>query len=123
MTTHIFGIAETALKLTEERASILTNNIANASTPHYKARDIDFSKALQEAQSALASGSANASSEVSADNTRLLYRVPMQKSLDGNTVDDNIERKNFLQNSLRYQVSITYIQNKSDELMKAMRGE
>ena len=51
-----------------------------------------------------------------------MYRVPMQTSMDGNTVDENIERKNFIENSLRYQVSLTFIQNESAELMKAIKG-
>ena len=125
MSLPIFGLAEAAIKLTEQRTSILADNITNASTPNYKARDIDFHKILKDYQD-----KAEASTDTkelnslkqNITNNQLLYRVPMQTSLDGNTVDDNIERSNFLQNSLRYQLSLTYIQNKSNEIEKALSG-
>lgn len=125
MALPIFGLAEAAIKLTEERTSILADNIANASTPNYKARDIDFHKILKDyqdkAQSTTNNDEINSLTKNVTDN-QLLYRVPMQTSLDGNTVDDNIERANFLQNSLRYQLSLTYIQTKSTEIEKALSG-
>ncbi|VVC77095.1 Flagellar basal body rod protein FlgB [Aquicella siphonis] len=126
MADSIFGVSEKALQLTEERSVMLTNNLVNSSTPHYKARDIDFHQALQDANQAYSLNRTNPNHiepENQVSGQPILYRVPMQMSLDGNTVDDEIERKNFIENALRYQVSLTFVQNKSDELMKAIKGE
>lgn len=127
MGNDIFGVSEKALQLCESRAVMLTNNIVNSSTPNYKARDIDFHKILKDVNQ---TGSLVAtdphhlktgSSGINGANT--MYRVPMQISMDGNTVDENIERKSFIENSLRYEVNLTFIQNKTDQLMKAMKGD
>lgn len=126
MDDKIFGVSERALQLCESRASLLTNNIVNSSTPHYKAKDIDFHKALQnaqEAQTLLVTNKNHISPANQANGAALMYRVPMQNSLDGNTVDEEIERKNFLENAMRYQVNLTFVQNKSDQIMKAFKGE
>lgn len=126
MSDSIFGLSEKALQLTESRSVMLTNNLINSSTPHYKAKDIDFHKALQDANQTYSLDKTNPN-HIKADNQlsgqQILYRVPMQMSLDGNTVDDEIERKNFMENAMRYQVNLTFIQNKSDEIMKAIKGE
>lgn len=121
----IFGTAAKGLQLCEDRAVMLTNNIVNSSTPHYKARDIDFYKTLQETNSSAGlqtthSNHISLSTETSGATPQ--YRVPMQRQLDGNTVDEEIERKNFMENALRYQVNLTFIQNKSEHLLKAIKG-
>lgn len=126
MADSIFGISGKALQLTEDRSVMLANNLVNSSTPNYKAKDIDFTQAMQNANQMYAldrthSNHINVTNQAGGE--RMLYRVPMQMSLDGNTVDSEIERKNFIENALRYQVSLTFIQNKSDELMKAIKGE
>ena len=123
----IFGLAEKALTLTEERASLLSGNLVNASTPNYKAKDINFDEVMQNAESGgpLTSTSANhiSSSLSELGGLPIQYRIPMQTSMDGNTVDPEIERKNFLQNSLKYQVSLSFIQNKTDQILKAIKGD
>lgn len=127
MVDSVFGLSEKALSLCEDRAVMLTNNIVNSSTPHYKAKDIDFNKAVQQANDTSASlALTNPSHIASTDtisNAQTLYRVPMQNSLDGNTVDSELERKSFIENALHYQVNLTFVQNKSDQLMKAIKGE
>lgn len=127
MADSIFGISERALQLCEERAVLLSNNVVNSSTPHYKARDIDFNKILQ---NEINSGGTLAAAEpghMKANNAngndKVMYRVPMQTSSDGNTVDEEIERKNFLQNSLNYQVNLAFIKYSSDIVRKAIKGE
>lgn len=125
----IFGISGKAMQTCEDRAVMLTGNIVNASTPKYKARDIDFQKVMQQEN-------ANQNAGLITDDARQLsaphalsageqpqYRVPMQSSMDGNTVDEEIERKNFIENALHYQVNLTFVTNKSAELMKAIKGE
>ena len=126
MSNSVFGVSERALQLCEDRSVLLTNNLVNASTPHYKARDIDFHQALQNVNQAPTLAVTNpghiaATGELSGEN--LLYRLPMQTSFDCNTVDPDIERKNFIENAMRYQVNLTFIQNKSDEIRKAIKGE
>lgn len=127
--SSVFGISGQALELAEERASILSNNIVNSSTPHYKAKDIDFHKILQQSNhDANTTALETTHSNHIAIATNLnggpeeQYRVPMQKSLDGNTVDEEMERKNFIENALNYQVNLTFIQNKTDQLMQAIKG-
>lgn len=115
----ILGLPEQALKVCEERAVLLSNNLVNSATPHYKARDIDFAKTMQDTVAQKGTGtdqSFNVESEIQ-------YRVPMQKSLDGNTVDAEIDRKNFIENALRYEVNLTFMQNKADEIVSAIKGE
>lgn len=123
---NVFGLEEQALKLCEHRAGILSNNIANSATPNYKAVDFDFHAALKQAKAHYAvetSHDKHIQLSNSIDGQRLSYRIPMQTSIDENTVDDEIERKNFIQNSLRYQTSLSFAQNKIGILMKAIKGE
>jgi len=124
----IFGLSEKALSLCEDRSILLSNNVVNSSTPNYKARDIDFQKLLKQEESnqvnsLVTSNPNHLQGNEQLNGQPLLYRVPMQKNMDGNTVDENIERKDFIQNAMNYQVNLTFIQNKADQLMKAIKGE
>ena len=117
----LFGVAENALKLTEDRASLITTNLVNSSTPKYKAKDIDFYDVLKKMGGSDTGLQATNSQHITGMNgsmsqSEIKYRIPMQTSMDGNTVDPEIERKNFMQNSIRYQVSLTFIQNKTDSI-------
>lgn len=128
MDNNIFGLSEKALQLCEDRSTLLTSNIVNSSTPHYKARDIDFHKALQDANQNASTLLTTNQNHISSTNQLsggepIMYRIPHQMSLDGNTVDDELERKNFIENALRYQVNLTFIQSKTEQIMKALKGE
>lgn len=126
MLDKVFGLSEKSLDVTEKRALMITNNIVNGSTPQYKAKDIDFSAVMQNVNEVgllTTTSAGHIQNPEQVFGAQIKYRVPMQTSIDGNTVDPEIERKNFLENSLRYQVSLTFIQNKTDELMKAYKGE
>lgn len=107
------GFTRTALNLRAQRQEILASNLANSDTPNYKARDIDFASALKSAlggsggalaltttSSGHLPGLGAASGGTAAD---LLYRPSLQPSLDGNTVDPDVERANFADNSMHYQ--------------------
>jgi flagellar basal-body rod protein FlgB len=126
------GFHETALSLRAQRQQLLASNIANADTPHYKARDIDFSQALngalarnQPAAPPLAAtavahfGGAPAGSVAG---TPLLYRSVLQDSLDGNTVDMDVERNQFADNAIRYEASLTMINSKIKGMLTAIQG-
>lgn len=123
----IFGLAEKALNVAEQRATLISTNLVNSGTPNYKAKDINFDDVMKGVeQNGMLTGTKPQHIQTSSTDFSGLpiqYRIPMQVSMDGNTVDPEIERKNFMQNSLKYQVSMTFIQNKTDQLMKALKGE
>lgn len=121
-----------ALNLRAARQELLASNVANADTPNFKARDIDFSSVLREKLSlttnttqvgliTTSSGHISTSSAGILGGDNLLYRVPLQPSADGNTVDMNMERTQFADNSIKYDVILTLIKDKFDDLSLAMR--
>lgn len=123
----VFGLSERSMQLTEDRASLITTNLVNGSTPNYKAKDIDFYQVLknvdQTGASLVTSNPNHIAMAEDLTTNNIKYRIPMQTSMDGNTVDPEIERKNYLENSLRYQVSLTFIKSKTSELSKAIKGD
>lgn len=127
MADSIFGLSEKALQLCEDRGVMISSNIVNSATPGYKARDFDFHGLLQTMSQQTAPMVTNDPNHLQPDGDAngysVKYRVPMQTSQDGNTVDDEIERKNFLQNAMNYQVNLTFVKNKGDELLHAIKGE
>lgn len=125
---NVFGIHERALKLRSQRAELLASNMANADTPGFKARDIDFKQALKgemvppvRIQRTHTNHISAATSGISP--TQLLYRVPSQPSLDGNTVDPDIEKSAFAANALEYQASLRFLSGKINGLRRAIKGE
>jgi len=124
---------EAALGLRSQRQQVLASNIANADTPNYKARDIDFASALKGAMSntpapgSLATTSpqhqqAVASGNALADGTPVLYRQNAQGSADNNTVDMDVERNQFADNAVRYEAGITMLNHQIRNLMAAIQG-
>ena len=123
-----FGIHQQALLARSERAELLAGNLANADTPGYKAKDMDFQAALSKAQ-----GSQNFS--LSRTNNRhfavdlappgtVQYRVPNQPDTgDGNTVDVQTERTSYMENALQYQASLEFLNSKINGLLKALKGD
>ncbi|EHL32270.1 flagellar basal body rod protein FlgB [Legionella drancourtii] len=122
-----FGIHAKALIGRDQRSSQLANNIANANTPRYKAQDVDFNDLLaaQMAGSSqqLETTSPNHISSTGDFNANLKYRVTAQMSLDGNTVDKDLETMEFARNSLNYQASLNFLNNKIKTMMLALKGE
>lgn len=115
MSGSLFGIHGAALELRSQRLGILTSNIANAATPGYKARDIDFGAALDAKM-----GGAD-SQQAIAGATR--YRVPVMPSLDGNTVELANEQMAFAENALAYSATLSFVQGRAESLTRALRGE
>lgn len=111
-----FGVDATALKLREKRAEIIANNIANSDTPGFKARDIDFAQTFEQ-QLALAN-TADGETEL-----ELKYRLPLENKLDGNTVDMQLETSAFTENAVRYQASLTFLNQRIHNIMTALKGE
>ncbi|GED22842.1 flagellar basal body rod protein FlgB [Halomonas halmophila] len=129
-----FNFHQQALSLRHERQQVLASNIANADTPGYKARDMDFTSALERAMQKAGGGGEGLALEQTASRHLpgqapalprgdLLYRVPDQPSLDGNTVDMDRERAQFADNSVRYQAALTFIGRRIQGLKSAMQPE
>lgn len=121
----ILGVHPQALEFRARRAELLAQNLANAETPHYKARDLDFSKAL--ANSAKTSGPTRThekhlQAERSAE-AETLYRIPLHPSLDGNTVTEEFEKSAFSENAVRYQASLMFLTRKFSALKGAMSDQ
>lgn len=112
----LFGVQGKALQLRSQRLGLLASNIANAATPGYKAKDIDFAEALSSAEKpggSIASASAAATK----------FRVPLSPSLDGNTVELNTEQTAFAENAVAYQTTLAFLNGRISTLTRALRGE
>ena len=126
------GIHAQALLLRGRRAEVLAANLANADTPNYKARDIDFAATLNEIRSNRGGESVRVSvthanhmplHAPSGPAFELLYRIPQQPSMDGNTVDAQREHAGFMQNAVQYQASLSFLGGRLRTLLTAIRGE
>ncbi len=131
---NYLGIHPAALRISAQRNELLANNLANADTPKFKARDIDFRSALAAAAGANNAGApmhmvATNARHISTGNAaaggepELKYRTPLAPSLDGNTVDVQLEQAAFAQNAVRYQASLTFLNGKFRALMTAITGQ
>ncbi len=122
------GIHEQAVNVRVKRAEVLANNLANADTPGFKARDIDFRAALQNAMNPeqglpMIKTNANHIGHGNSNDMDMLYRNPSQPSIDGNTVDTQVEMANYLKNSMDYEASFQFLNSKFKGLTNAIRGE
>jgi len=115
MSEGLFGIHGAALEIRAQRTGVFGSNIANAATPGYKARDIDFAAALQ----ARLGGAGDEESIGAA--TR--YRVPVMPSLDGNTVEMATEQTAFAENAVSYTATLTFLRGRIETVTRAIRGE
>jgi|SRR3984957_19290106 len=129
MFDNIFGIHEQALLLHGQRIGVLANNLANADTPNYKARDIDFAAVLGASgdQLPLTVSITHAAHitplEGELPSGELKYRNPYQASLDGNTVEMPVEQAAFSENNVRYQASLQFINSTIADLQFAIAGQ
>jgi flagellar basal-body rod protein FlgB len=124
---NALGIHEQAMQFRVKRSEVLANNLVNADTPNYKARDIEFSSVLE--------GELNSGARLQSTNSQhiapsslsfepqLMYRNPLQPSLDGNTVDEQVEMTRFAKNSIEFQASFQFLSNKFKGLSSAIKGE
>jgi len=124
---NAFGIHEQALKLRTRRAEVLAGNIANADTPGYKARDFDFQQLMQRQLPAAESMRITSSRHIRPESgpvsaSEVFYRIPNQPSLDGNTVDSQLEHTAYAANAMEYQVSLRFLSGSIKKLMTAIKG-
>jgi len=112
----LFGIHGKALALRSQRLELLASNIANASTPGYKARDIDF-------QQALADATGEQGTVAGALEKAMGYRIPIQPSADGNTVEMSTEQTLFAENAVQYRTTLSFLEGRLNTITRALRGE
>ncbi|MGL4448437.1 flagellar basal body rod protein FlgB [Shewanella sp.] len=125
------GVHQFTLGIRAERAEVISSNIANADTPHYKARDVDFAAAMQNAQSQQQQrqqlerdGGQSQFGLAELTGQHVKFRVPNQPDTgDGNTVDIQQEQSAFMQNALEYQMSLGFLDSKFSGMKKALRGD
>ena len=120
-----FGIHERAVAVRNQRLELLAANIANADTPHFKARDLDFQKILTATQP----------SEMAATNSKhfatgelenpggIVYRIPYNTAVDGNTVEINVEQAKYGQAAAEYQATLQFLESRIGGIRKALKGE
>lgn len=110
----LFGVHGAALEVRSQRMGVLASNIANASTPGFKAKDIDFTQALQGVEGGGADGAIDAATK---------FRVPLQMSLDGNTVELATEQTAFAENAVAYQTTLSFLNGRIGQITRALKGE
>tara|TARA_B100001063_G_C16525382_1_gene433715 strand:+ start:82 stop:582 length:501 start_codon:yes stop_codon:yes gene_type:complete len=130
--SNALGIHEQALELRTKRSEVLANNIANADTPGFKARDIDFHALLNEQKDGMSNSQSLKMATTNGkhlptngfdQSAELLYRMPSQPSIDGNTVDTQTEKAEFMKNTLQYQSSFQFLNSRFKGITSALRGE
>jgi flagellar basal-body rod protein FlgB len=115
-----------ALSLRERRNNMLASNIANAATPNFKARDLDFEHemARQVGDSPLRKTSVRHMDSLAGfGGSGVQFRQPLNPSLDGNTVEISVEQMEFSENSLGYMTTLTFLNRRISGLMAAIKGE
>ena len=115
MSDSLFGIHGAALELRSQRMGLIASNIANAATPGFKAKDIDFATALKARM--------GGASDDQATQAATLYRVPVMPSLDGNTVELSNEQIAFSENAVGYATTLSFIRGRVDTLTRALKGD
>ena len=124
--TEHLGFHASALQLRSRRNEMLDSNIANAATPNFKARDLDFDTELKRInkigniQTTNNSHFASIQKRIGKDS---VFRLPIHPSLDGNTVEMAVEQMQFSENVMRYQTTLSFLNNKISGLRSAIKGE
>ena len=117
MAEGLFGVHAAALEVRSQRMGVLASNIANASTPNFKARDIDFTTALNAVEGQPAG-------TVGADlGGAVKYRVPTSPSMDGNTVELSTEQTAFAENAVQYQTTLSFLNGRIGQITRALKGD
>ena len=119
------GVHEQALRVKAQRLEVLSQNIANADTPNYKARDVKFSKVLEDVSynQLSATSALHMSTVESAQRNGIMYRIPLNNSFDGNTVEMNIEQAQFGQAAGDYQATLNILEQRINTFKRAFKGE
>jgi len=127
MEIKALALHENALRFRAHRNEVLASNIANADTPNYKARDLDFGAALKGAQQQnlglrKTSEMHREATGMSRSGGKLMYRVPVQPTLDDNTVEADVEQAKFAENAVQYRASLAFLDGSIRTLKFAIKG-
>ena len=126
---------QNALRVRGQRQELIAANIANADTPNYKARDMDFKSAMQGATAGVSREAFNTAKTSSQHLDGMpckrsngapgepLFRPIIQGSVDGNTVDMDVERNQFADNAIRYEASLTMINRQLKKMLAALQAQ
>lgn len=125
-----FGLPAQGLRVFAERNKMIASNLANADTPNYKAKDIEFRDVMAAAKSQ------SSQSQLTRSHSRHFglnqsnpfqsfqaFRVGQQNTVDGNTVDTQMEKVAFAENSVRYQASLDFLNGRIRSMISAIKGE
>ncbi len=129
----VWSFHQNALRVRGQRQEIIAANIANADTPNYKARDINFSASMKNAMAGITSEAFKATKTsaqhldslptANHSNGNVLFRPIIQGSVDGNTVDMDVERNQFADNAIRYEASLVMINGQLKKMLSAIQGQ
>ena len=122
---NALGVHAQALELRSKRMEVLARNIANADTPHFKAKDIDFRSVLKQSREDALNSTHNMHMKIAMeeDSSGEKYRVPFNASFDGNTVEMNVEQAKFGQVAADYQTTLNILENRVSGIRRALRGD
>ena len=121
------GVHEQALKVKSRRLEVLAQNIANADTPHYKARDIDFKAVMSETQHQSTAMKVTSSGHFAMgqglDSDGMRFRTPFNTSFDGNTVEMSVEQAQYGKAAADYQATLHFLESRVSGIRKALKGD
>lgn len=120
-----FSLSEKTLSMRAQRMEVLSRNIANADTPHYKAQDIDFKSVMKTASegSMVTTNAMHLTEGPDQTSDGLKFRIPFNVAFDGNTVELPVEQAKFGQYAAEYQTTLSILENRISGIRKALRGE
>lgn len=124
---NALSIHPQALSLREKRSEVIASNLANEDTPNYKARDMDFNSILKQSQSRSVDLNHTQEGHIHSERqllgANLMFRNPYQASLDGNTVESNIEQAKYSENAVQYEASLGFVSSDFSGLITAIKGQ
>jgi len=125
----VFGVHEAALRIRAQRTEVLASNLANADTPNYKAKDIDFQAAMKQATGSSAGGTLKTTHKghigvagLGGLDAHVKFRMPTQPALDGNTVETHVEQAAFAKSAMEYQATLRFFEGKGKGILNAIKG-
>ena len=123
---NAFAQAQTMLSLRGQRMEVLSRNIANADTPNFKAQDLDFQDVLKNTGSTTsikATHQNHISKNAFKGSAEMVYTVPFNSSVDGNTVELSVEQAKYGKAAAQYQATLRFLEGEISGIRKALRGE
>ena len=125
MIDNALGVHAQALGLRSKRMEVLARNIANADTPHYKAKDIDFRSVLKQTREDALNTTSRSHMAIPREENEAgeKFRVPFNAAFDGNTVELNVEQAKFGQIAADYQTTLNILENRVSGIRRALRGD